>query len=105
MNIQEIINKYPLGATAFNNVFDFDFLESRNFVFPKKLPCPMILSTNICRIPNAKGKGYKWPKVQEAYDFLFGETAYVEEHRGGDDAFHEAEIVKELYDRGVFKLE
>ena len=65
----------------------------------------MILSTNICKIPSPKGKGYKWPKVQEAYDFLFGETAYVEEHRGADDAYHEADIVYELYLRGVFKID
>jgi len=37
--IQNILNSYPLGATAFNNAFDFGFLEDRGFVFPKKLPC------------------------------------------------------------------
>ena len=36
--IQEIVNDYPLGATAFNRVFDFTFLESRGIKFPKKLP-------------------------------------------------------------------
>jgi DNA polymerase-3 subunit epsilon len=100
--IQEIINSYPIGATAFNNKFDFDFLESRGFEFPKKLPCPMLLSTEICKIRNSRG--FKWPKVQEAYDFFFGKTDYVEKHRGADDAYHEAEIVYELYKRGVFEL-
>ena len=102
--IQAIIDSYPSGSTAFNNVFDFDFLEDRGIVFPKKLQCPMKLSTDICKIEGKYGK-YKWPKVQEAYDFFFGKTDYVEEHRGADDAFHEADIVLELYKRDVFIVE
>ena len=101
--VQTILNDYPLGATAFNNSFDFGFLENRGFVFPKKLDCPMKLSTDICQLPSPRG-GFKWPKVQEAYDFFFGKTDYIEKHRGADDAFHEAEIVYELYKRGIFKL-
>jgi len=104
--IQEIINRYPLGATAFNNEFDFGFLEDRGFTFPKKLDCPMKLSTNICKLPNKNNKpGYKWPKVEEAHEFFFGEVGYVEAHRGADDALHEAEIVLELFKRGIFKVE
>lgn len=101
--IQEILNKYDLGATAYNNIFDFGFLESRGFVFPKKLPCPMLLSTNICKIAGKYGK-YKWPSVPEAYDFYFPNNDYQEIHRGADDAFNEADIVYELLLRGVFKL-
>lgn len=102
--IQKTIDKYPLGTTAFNNKFDFEFLESRGFEFPKKLGCPMLLLTPICQLP---GKyGYKWPSCQEAYDYLFKSVApvYIEAHRGADDALHEAEIVYELYLRGVFKI-
>lgn len=102
--IQSLLDQYSDGATAFNNDFDFGFFESRGFVFPKKLACPMKLSTNICKIPNPRGLGFKWPKVQEAYDFFFGKTDYIETHRGADDAFHEADIVLELYKRGIFKL-
>lgn len=101
--IQEIINKYPLGATAFNNSFDFGFLEDRGFRFPKKLPCPMKLATDICKLPSPRG-GYKWPKVEEAHKHFFGDVGYVEQHRGADDAYFEAEIVYELYKMGVFKL-
>ena len=100
--IQDIINKYEHGATAFNNVFDFGFLESRGFVFPKKLACPMQLSTNICKIPSPRG--FKWPKVEEAHTHFFGNVGYIEQHRGADDAFHEADIVLELFKLGVFKL-
>lgn len=103
-SIQEVINDFPLGATAYNNTFDFGFMEAAGFTFPKKLACPMKLSTNICKIPKKRGYGYKWPKVQEAYDFFFGKTDYIEKHRGADDAKHEAKIVYELYKRGIFKL-
>ena len=103
--LQFKINKYPLGATAFNNSFDFDYLKSRGFTFPKELPCPMKLSTDICKIPKKKGKGYKWPKVQEAYDFFFPDNEYIEKHRGADDAFYEADIVYRLYQMGVFKID
>lgn len=102
--IQFILNKYPLGCTAFNNAFDFGFMEDRGFKFPKKLPCPMHLSTNILKLPGKFGN-YKWPKVQEAYDHFFGKTDYVELHRGADDALHEAAIVYELYLAGIFKID
>lgn len=101
--VQNIIDSHPLGVTAYNNKFDFDFMEDRGFNFPVKLPCPMKLSTGVCKIPAKRG-GYKWPKVQEAYDHFFGKTDYIEEHRGADDAWHEASIVYRLYREGVFKL-
>lgn len=101
--IQSLINQYSLGATAFNNAFDFGFMENRGFIFHKKLPCPMKLSTNICKIQTSRG--YKWPKVEEAHKHFFGEVGYVEAHRGADDAFHEADIVYELYKMGIFKID
>jgi len=101
--IQAILNAYPLGCTAFNNAFDFGFLENRGFVFPKKLPCPMLLSTDICKLPSPRG-GFKWPKVEEAHKHFFGDVGYIEKHRGADDAFFEAEIVYRLYQDGIFKL-
>ena len=103
--IQQILNGYPAGATAFNNAFDFGFMEDRGFNFPKKLPCPMLLATPICKIPNRNGyAGYKWPKVEEVHLHFFGDVGYIEKHRGADDAMHEAAIVYELYKRGVFKI-
>ncbi len=101
-DIQNIISEYH-GATAFNRNFDFSFLKARGIKFNKELPCPMLLSTDICKIQSARG--YKWPKAQEAYDFFFPNSEYIEKHRGADDAVHEAEIVFELYKRGVFKID
>lgn len=102
---QEVVDAYPYGCTAFNNVFDFGFLEDRGIVFPKKLPCPMKLSTDICKIPSPRGYRFKWPNVEQAFKFFFPDTKYVEEHRGLDDAKHEAMIVYKLYEMGVFKID
>lgn len=104
LEVQEVIEAYPYGCTAYNNQFDFGFLESRGIKI-KKLPCPMKLSTDICRVPAQGGRrGFKWPSVEEAFKFFFPEIEYKEKHRGLDDAKHEAMIVYELYKRGVFKL-
>ncbi len=104
--VQEIINEYPLGITAFNKKFDLDLLRDRGITIPTELPCPMILSTDICKLPKTNGYGgYKWPKVEEAWEHFFGkDTGYVEAHRGADDAKHEAMIVYKLYEIGVFEL-
>lgn len=106
--IQLILNDYPLGCTAYNNKFDFGFMESRGFIFPVKLPCPMILSVDIVKAPwkskPMSSSKYKYPSVQEAWNHFFGDTGYIELHRGGDDSMHEADIIYELYKLGVFKI-
>lgn len=101
---QYIIDQYPDGATAFNRKFDFDFLHSRGIRIPVKLPCPMLLATNVCKLPGKYGD-YKWPKVEEAYAHLYPDREYKEIHRGADDAMHEADIVLALYRMGIFKPE
>lgn len=103
MEFQELMNNYPAGITAFNRVFDFEFLMSRGLKLPRLLPCPMILATPICKLPGKYGK-YKWPKVEEAFTHFFPGTDYTEKHRGADDAFHEAMIVYKLFTLGVFEI-
>lgn len=97
--LKNIFSNYP--ATAYNKRFDFDFLSSRGIII-KELDCPMKLMTPICKINGPYG--FKWPKVQEAYDFLFPNNDYTEEHRGLDDAHHEAKIVHWLHKQGYFKV-
>lgn len=97
--LQQIFDKYP--ATAYNKRFDFDFLMSRGLVI-EELDCPMKICTPICKLPGYYG--YKWPKVQEAYDHFFENNDYIEKHRAGDDAFHESQIVWELYKMGKFPV-
>lgn len=103
--VQEILDSYPAGCTAYNKKFDFGYLRNRGLNV-KDLPCPMLLSTDICKMRNPYGySNYKWPKVEEAWAFFFPDQEYVEKHRGADDAVHEAKIVFELYKRGVFLVE
>lgn len=102
--VQEILDQYPNGATAFNKAFDFGFFKNRGLRV-KELPCPMLLSTDVCRLKKKNGYGgWKWPKVEEAYQFFYPEDVYDELHRGADDAAHEAKIVYALYKLGIFKI-
>ena len=102
--IESILAEHDV-ATAFNKKFDFDFLRDRGFVLGPEWPCPMLASVNICKVAKkgkqAHHKGYKWPTVEEAWAFFFPDKPYVEEHRGLDDAMHEAAIVYELFKLGV----
>jgi len=100
--IQEILNQYSL--TAYNNAFDFGFMESRGFTIKKDIPDIMVVAKEACKIMYTKG-GYKIPKMQEAWDNLFPNTNYREAHRAVDDAIHEAEILFEMYKRGEYKIE
>ncbi len=103
--VQAIISSYPLGATAFNKPFDFDFLKDRGLKFPKELGCLMRLSTPICKLPNQNGYGsYKWPTAEEAFNHFFPEIEYTEKHRGADDAEHEAMIAAKLYGMDILKV-
>jgi DNA polymerase-3 subunit epsilon len=102
--IQAALNGIPHGHTAFNKKFDFDYLISRDLKI-KQLPCIMLEATPIvkARYKNGRG-GYKWPKVEEAWAHFFPDVPYIEQHRGLDDAAHEAKICYELYKMGKFKV-
>jgi DNA polymerase III epsilon subunit-like protein len=101
--IQAVFSKFS-GVTAYNAAFDLPFLRSRSFTFTP-LPCPMIAATPVVNLPPAgKRNEPKWPTVQEAWDFLFGQADYIESHRAIDDALHEAKIVYELHKRGAYQL-
>lgn len=98
--VQNIINQYPLGVTAYNRNFDIGFLQHYGITFTKLIPCPMVLSTPIVKAQfnnKKQSRNYKWPNVEEAYNHFFPDNDYTEIHRGADDAFHEAQIVYELY--------
>lgn len=101
--VQEVLSKFS-GVTAYNAAFDLPFLRSRSFTFTP-LPCPMIAAAPVVNLPPAGRRNEpKWPTVQEAWDFFFGKTGYIETHRALDDAMHEAKIVYELYRQGAYKL-
>ncbi len=100
--MQLAFDRYPDGATAFNKQFDFGFLRSRGLRF-KELDCIMLEACPVVNLPpNAGFNTPKWPKVEEAWEFLFPDTPYVEAHRALDDAQHEALIAFQLHQMGKF---
>ena len=86
-------------CTAYNQNFDFGFLEFRDFKIRQKFWDPMLKLTPILKIPNIfrYAMNYKWPSVWEAYNYFFPNELYIETHRALDDAIHEAKIVYETY--------
>jgi DNA polymerase-3 subunit epsilon len=95
--IQNVLNKYSLGATAYNKAFDFGFLRSRGLQI-NELSCIMLSATPVVNLPPNFGYGTpKWPKVEEAWEYFFPQVEYKEAHRALDDARHEALIAYELY--------
>jgi DNA polymerase III epsilon subunit-like protein len=102
--VQSIFSAYS-GMTAFNCKFDFGFLRNRNFALPKELSCPMILSTEILKLPPKNGyPGYKWPSAQEAWDYYFPDFPYTEKHRGCADAEMEARIIYKMHTKGQYQI-
>ena len=99
--IQKIFDQY--FVTAFNKSFDFSFLRNRKFMIYKESYCPMVLLTPIMKLPSSYGS-YKFPKVEEAWRYLFPSIDYIEKHRAYDDACHEAQIIYELIKKGWFRI-
>jgi DNA polymerase-3 subunit epsilon len=103
--IQSILDRYPLGATAFNKQFDFGFLKSRGLEI-NELPCIMLSASPVVDLPPNPGfSDAKWPTVAEVWEYFFPGTGYKDAHRGLDDARHEALLVHELYKLGKFRIE
>lgn len=92
----ELQNMFDLNIpiAAYNQEFDFGFLEYRGLKIRNKFWDPMLKLTPILKIPGYYGK-YKWPSVQEAWNFFNGKHNYKEGHRALDDAMHEAQIIYE----------
>lgn len=69
--------------------------------------CTMEILTPICKLPqlrkNAFGNKYKWPKLTEAYQYLFGED-FDGAHDALADVRATTRIYKELIKRGHIKI-
>ena len=110
LEISDVINAKPLESyrlilqsifdtyyvTAFNKAFDLRFLRSRGFTLTD-VTCIMKSSKSYGFVLYEDGS-HKPPSVEEAYSALFPDETYVEAHRGGDDAMHEAKILLKLCD-------
>ena len=102
VKIQRILNHFPI--TAYNKDFDFGFLKSRGIKIPRELPCPMKVATPVLKLPPRYNfHDFKYPSVEESWNYFFPDKPYTESHRAYDDAVHEAEIVYQLYKIGAWK--
>lgn len=91
--IQALLNKYP--CTAYNQEFDFTFLEDRGFKIPKKIFDPMLELTPIMKLYH-EFYGWKYPSVEEAYHYFFKDNGFKTAHRALDDTIIEAKIICKL---------
>lgn len=96
--IQTILDKGP-PATAYNQEFDFSRLvyPTRSINIRKKFWDPMKILKPIMKLEGELG--YKYPRLEEAYRYLFPEKPFNHLHRGLSDATMEAEIIFELVKR------
>jgi DNA polymerase-3 subunit alpha (Gram-positive type) len=103
--LQYWLNRYP--TTAFNSDFDFAFLKARDIEINGLGLDPMLFLTDKCKIPCYRDCGFqwKWPSVEEAYEFLFN-YPIKEPHRALGDAIIEGKIMLKIfktYPEGVKK--
>ena len=64
--------------------------------------CTMKSTTNICRIPRYNSSNYKWPKLEELHEHLFGET-HGDAHDAEADGRACAKCFFELRTRGLIR--
>lgn len=97
--IQSILQQYKVSG--FRKEFDINFLKNRGFLIEKEFPCIMRVSARLMQVPSSLDE-YKWPSMQDAYNHFFPTREYIETHRAFDDAYHEAELLYEIYRTGNF---
>jgi hypothetical protein len=102
--IQEFFNQYPV--TSWNQNYDFPRLEhqSRGLTIHKKYWDPMIELTDYLKLPKTSGIGNKWPKLAEAYEFMFGDPS-PRSHRALEDALDAADVIYQAIKRWPNLLE
>lgn len=94
---------------AHNIAFDYPIIGAEllryNRRSSKKLPkfCTMKSTTNICKIPSPRGFGYKWPKLIELHEHLFGE-GFDGAHDALEDVRATGRCFFELIGSGLIEL-
>lgn len=66
--------------------------------------CTMMATTKFCKLKKANGRGgFKWPKLKELHQVLFGEE-FEDQHDALGDVMATARCFFELLDRGVIEI-
>lgn len=96
-------------TVAHNNSFDMQimncFLYRAGYaptIFESRTNiCTMKPLTNLLKIPSPNGRGYKWPKLDEAYRALINRQGFVGAHDALTDVRACQEIFWFMLDKGV----
>lgn len=103
--LQEFFEKAEIHV-AHNIAFDFRMLKMEfSFAFHdndltlSRPFCTMLSMTPICKLPNIKrpNTGYKWPKLQEAYEYCY-KTTFDKAHDALADCKACGKVLKWLSD-------
>jgi len=88
-----------IPVTSWGHDFDIRHLEhpTRNFRVPLRFWDPKKTLSDFLQLPGAYG--FKWPRVQEAFNFFYPSLTYPEAHRALDDALAEADIIHQAINR------
>lgn len=65
--------------------------------------CTMLSTTDICQIPHANGRGFKWPKLEELHAYLF-HSNFEGAHDALNDVLATAKCFFELKKRQLIVL-
>lgn len=99
----------------YNVAFDYsNYLRKSPFGITRKnttiLPCLMVFSTNICKIPLDWNSGYKWPKLEESIDIILNKEikkklSDVQYHLAIDDTIVTGHLLLELIKSHGYKVD
>jgi DNA polymerase-3 subunit epsilon len=90
---------FPIRLVAHNIQFDmaivaceFSRLSWENSLHGKETLCTMQASTALCALPRKSGGGFKWPKLMELHQKLFGR-----EFEGAHDALNDVKALVKCF--------
>lgn len=99
-SIQSVFDSVDLVA-AYNQNFDFDFMESRGFVLPNAAPDPSEVGKVLHPKTDHRGQ-LRYHKMEDLYRIVMNEPTYKEKHRAYADALDTAKIILEFHKQGKY---
>lgn len=83
-----------------SKVVQHELVLRERAICPKDSYCTMLNSTDICQIPASGRRGFKWPKLHEAYRHFFNRS-FSNAHDAMGDVMACVAIYRELQKLGV----
>lgn len=106
---QRLADKVDI-VVAHNLDFDLKMLKMEAAAHDLAMPtfkeqyCTMKEATPLCKLPKARGAGYKWPKLSEALPLLCGRELGDDAHDAMADTRGCKDLFFELRSRGLFQV-